>query len=408
MEKNKINEITENPENEKTYEEHIIKTINKLKENKNIKISGKILHYLETPILYYYCTSISNTNSNPFDIDIEFTFEFIDKETPYVAILTDFIEPSLRDNRNFFRCLTSDHKYKFNLNNLTQQEKILESMINGIENFLTYLNESIAINTFIFFGEYEYEHIYQINDFLQNNNILNFYRINEIINNNKNEERYIIITSLYFLIFEPLEEDKALAKLINSIKLKDINLIFDKNEKNNSLILKLSLSKTKKKNNKDIEFLLIDRSRKIENVNENEVNLVEDELIKDNVDKDEKSKYSELMNQWFSYQDKINFKNYDIVLNKYKILFSDSKGYLKITEKKKNRIEEFNQHIKFNEKMVALYEKLNNKNNDKRMYKLISNIIYICSELVNYADTKDGKENEYLIKIRKYINQYKY
>ena len=72
MEKNKINEITENPENEKTYEEHIIKTINKLKENKNIKISGKILHYLETPILYYYCTSISNTNSNPFDIDIEF------------------------------------------------------------------------------------------------------------------------------------------------------------------------------------------------------------------------------------------------------------------------------------------------------------------------------------------------
>lgn len=119
-------------------------------------------------------------------------------------------------------------------------------MINGIENFLTYLNESIAINTFIFFGEYEYEHIYQINDFLQNNNILNFYRINEIINNNKNEERYIIITSLYFLIFEPLEEDKALAKLINSIKLKDLNLTFDKNEKNNSLILKLSLSKTKK------------------------------------------------------------------------------------------------------------------------------------------------------------------
>ena len=407
MEKNKINEIIETPENENIYEEHIIKTINKLKENKDIKITGKILHYLETPILYYNCTSISNTKSNPFDIDIEFTFEFIDKETPYITILTDFIEPSLKDNRNYFRCLTSDHKYKFNLNNLTQQEKILESMINGIENFLTYLNESICINTFIFFGEYEYEHIYQINDFLQNNNILNFYRINELINNNKKEERYIIITSLYFLIFEPLEEDKALARLINSIKLKDLNLTFDKNEKNKSLILKLSLSKTKKKNSKDIEFVLIDRSRKVKNINENDVNLVDDELIKENENKDENLKYSTLMNQWFSYQDKVNFKNYDIVLNKYKILFSDSKGYLKITEKKKNRIEEFNQHIKFNEKMVALYEKLKNKNNDKRMYKLISNIIYICSELVNYADTKDGKENEYLIKIRKYIDQYK-
>jgi len=407
MEKNKINEIIETPENENIYEEHIIKTINKLKENKDIKITGKILHYLETPILYYNCTSISNTKSNPFDIDIEFTFEFIDKETPYITILTDFIEPSLKDNRNYFRCLTSDHKYKFNLNNLTQQEKILESMINGIENFLTYLNESIAINAFIFFGEYEYEHIYQINDFLQNNNILNFYRINELINNNKKEERYIIITSLYFLIFEPLEEDKALARLINSIKLKDLNLTFDKNEKNKSLILKLSLSKTKKKNSKDIEFVLIDRSRKVKNINENDVNLVDDELIKENENKDENLKYSTLMNQWFSYQDKVNFKNYDIVLNKYKILFSDSKGYLKITEKKKNRIEEFNQHIKFNEEMVALYEKLKNKNNDKRMYKLISNIIYICSELVNYADTKDGKENEYLIKIRKYIDQYK-
>ena len=145
----------------------------------------------------------------------------------------------------------------------------------------------------------------------------------------------------------------------------------------------------------------------MENINENEVNLVDDELIKENVDKDEKSKYSVLMNQWFSYQDKVNFKNYDIVLNKYKILFSDSKGYLKINEEKKNRIEEFNRHIKFNENLVALYEKLKNKNNDKRMYKLISNIIYICSELVNYADTKDGKENEYILKIRKYINQYK-
>ena len=404
MEKNKINEIIETPENENIYEEHIIKTINKLKENKDIKITGKILHYLESPILFYYCTSISNTNSNPFDIDIEFTFEFIDKETPYVTILTNFIKPSLKDNRNFFRCLTSDHKYKFNLNNLKLQEKTLESMINGIENFLTYLNESIAINTFIFFGEYEYEHIYQINDFLQNNNILNFYRINEIINNKK-KERYVIITSLYFLIFEPLEEDKALARLINNIKLKDLNLTFDKNEKNDSLILKLSLTKAKKKNNKDLEFVLIDRRRKIENVNENKVNLVDDELIKEN--EDEKSKYSKLMNQWFSYQDKVNFKNYDIVLNKYKILFSDNKGYLKITEKKRNKIEEFNQHIKFNEEMVALYEKYKNKNNDKRMYKLISNIIYICSELVNYADTKDGKENEYLIKIRKYINQYK-
>jgi len=30
-----------------------MKTINKLKENKRIKTTGKILYYLGTPILYY-------------------------------------------------------------------------------------------------------------------------------------------------------------------------------------------------------------------------------------------------------------------------------------------------------------------------------------------------------------------
>ena len=54
------------------------------------------------------------------------------------------------------------------------------------------------------------------------------------------------------------------------------------------------------------------------------------------------------MNQWFCYQDNANFKNQNIDLNKYTILFNDNKGYLKIIEKKQNRLEEFNQYIKFN------------------------------------------------------------
>ena len=68
--------------------------------------------------------------------------------------------------------------------------------------------------------------------------------------------------------------------------------------------------------------------------NTNEVNLLDDELIKENVDKVEKSNYSILMNQWFSYQDNFILK---IMLdfNKYRLLFSHSKGYLKIIEKKR-------------------------------------------------------------------------
>lgn len=394
MEKNIINESILLPED--AYETHISKTLDNLKKYKDIKITGKILHYLEEPVLYYYCTSISNTKSNPFDLDIEFGFEFINKEIPYVTILTEFIEPTMNDNRNYYRCLTHENKYRFSLNKLEEQEKILGLMIEGIENFLTYLNESIAVNTFIFFGEYELGHIYQINDFFQNKNYLNFYRINEI-KNKKQEEKYIIFTKLYFLLFEPTPHDKALVKLVHSIKLRDLNLFFDKNEQNNSLILKLS----KTKQIQDIEFTLIDRSRKKEN---EEVNLVEEEEINEIKERDDKPSYSILMKEWFNYKDKVNFDNYDIVLNKYKILFSDSKGYLIITDKKKNRIEEFNNHIKFNEKLVELYNKLKNKNNEGRVHKLISNIIYICSELVNYADTTEGKENEYLMKIRKFIN----
>ena len=111
------------------------------------------------------------------------------------------------------RCLSKKYDYIFSLDQLDEHINNMESIIQGLENFLTCLNESIAINTFIFFGQYEFEHIYQINDFLINKNCFNFFRINELINKKK-EEKYIIITKLYFLIFKPLENDYALAKII--------------------------------------------------------------------------------------------------------------------------------------------------------------------------------------------------
>ena len=393
-----INKINENISlGEEQYNESINKSIDKLKKYKDIKLSGKILHYLEKPTLFYYCTILSNNEYNPFDIDIIFSFEFIDGEIPYVTILTDFLEPSLNDNRNYYRCLTRDYKYKFSLDNFTKHEIILESMIEGIGNFLAYLSETIALKSFIFFGEYEYDHIYNMNDFFQYKNYLNFYRINEIKKNkNKLEERYIIFTKLYFLFFAPFEEDKSLAKLLFFQKLKDINFIFDKNEQKNSLILKMNNKKYKN----DIEFVLINRKREEK---KEELNLVEeDEEINEKNEKDKQSDYSILMNQWFLYQDNINFKKYDIVLSKYKLFFKDNKRKMKVKEINPNKIQEYNKYIQFNENLISLYEKINNTNNE-RINKMVSNIIYICSELVDYGDNQNGKENEYLMKIRKYI-----
>ena len=378
--------------NEEEYEKCLQKVLDKMKKYEDIILLGKLLHYLEKPSFFYDCTVLLDTKFNPFDIDIQFSFEFIHGEIPYVTILTDFVDPSLNDNRNYYRCLCKEYNYIFSLDNLPQHEKILELMIEGIENFLTYLNESIAVNTFIFFGQYEYNHIYQINDFLKNKNYLNFYRINQI-KNNKYEERYIIFTKLFFLIFIPTPNDKALVKLLFFQKLKDLNLFFDKNKQKNSLIIKLNYKKFKN----DIEFILIDRKRKSQL---EELNLVEEE---DNNEIKEKSDYSIILNDWFSYIDNIDFKKYDIVLSKYKILFKDNKRNIKLNDMKKEKVEEYNKFIQFNENLISLYEKLKNSNNTQRIYKLISNIIYICSELVDFGNTKESKENKYISKIKKYI-----
>ena len=43
------------------------------------------------------------------------------------------------------------------------------------------------------------------------------------------------------------------------------------------------------------------------------------------------------------------------------------------------------------------------KNKDNRVEKVVNNMIYLCSELVNYTYTGNEDENKYLQKIRKYI-----
>jgi len=407
MEKNIIISNEFFPSSEEVYQKYILETKTYLNKYPYIKLSSKILHYLDKPSLCYYCTLYKNANFNPFKIDILFCFEFIDGEIPYVTILTDFIKPSLNDNRNYYRCLTKEHNYFFSLAKPEEHKNILESMIIGINNFLTFLNDSLKINSFIFFGEYEYRHIYQINDFLQNKNYLNFYRINEIINN-KEEERYIIFTKLYFLLFMPLEKDKTHIKLLFCQKLKDINISFDKNSIKDSLIIKFSSNEYKN----DIEFVLIDRRRQIikkEDIQlkKNEESKKNEECKKNEIKEKPKFNYSILIKEWFIYIDNIDFSKYDIVVNIYQMIFNDYRGNLNISDGDKNKIEDYNKLIEFYEKLITFYENKKNKNKNEILHKIISNIIYLCSELVNYAKNLNKNENEYLLKVKKYLNMYK-
>ena len=386
MEINNINESVKVPSEK--YEAIIIKIVNDLKKYEDIKIQGKILFYSKQPIFYYICTILGKSNSNPFNKNITFGFEFINKEKPYITILTDFIEPTLNDNRNYYHCLSKD--YFFSLYDLKQHEIILEDIIKNIGKFLFHIKESTSINAFIFFGEYEFGHIYQINDFLQNNQILKFYRIY----NKMKKENYIIFTKLYFLLFEPLQHDKALVKLVACRKLKDVDFFAEKDEKGKNFLLKFG-----KKDKTVLAFEFIDRSLKDANDNNNENNNNEKEYI--NLDK--------LRKDLSIYQNNINYEKYIIILNDYKILFNETKGNLDFKNKKlnENQISEYNKYIEYNEKLLEYYKNLNNKDNNKRVEEIISNVTSICSDMVGYSKYDKEIDNEYVLKIRKIYKNYK-
>ena len=230
----------------------------KYSNSKNIKIAGKILHYLQTTIFHFYLNIFKSSDINPFSYNINMSFEFIDNYRPYARILNDFINPSLNDGRNIFYCLTNNHNYIFKKNNLDVFSIILDEMISGIENFLYRLKENIQINIFIYYGEYEIDHIYQINDFIIDKNTVKFFRIIQITNKNE-EMKYIIITQLYLLIFAPINDDMSLAKLEKCFYLKDIDfsldeIIINKKKINRSHFLKIFNKITH--NLIEIEFVL--------------------------------------------------------------------------------------------------------------------------------------------------------
>ena len=381
---NNITKIKIFPTYDELYQEYLNKTVENMKKYAEINLSAKLLHYLNKPTFYYYCIIYKNTNINPFDTNILFCIEFIDSEIPYVTILTNFIEPTLNDNRNYYKCLSNEYKYKFSINDFKELEIILESIIQGIQYFLHIIKESISINAFIFFGEYEYNHIYQINDFLQSKNCLNLYRINELINNDITKEKYIIFTKLYFLLFEPLEKDKALIKLIFHKKLKDLDISLERNEINNSLILKF----LSKELINDLEFIIIDRTRIVENKikpkYKKQKNNNHKLILKDKIKENHLNKIIINNNNQENEEKKINKNNDSIQENEEKAIKIYKNN---IKENEVSKIIEKNSKIHENE------EKIMNVCNDNNKEKEIDEIIKNNNNIQQNEDKKINKYN---------------
>ena len=400
MQNSIINKSTDNIK-EEIYHQFILKTINDFKENNDITINGKLLYYSSEPTLYYIVKVHKKTDINPFEQDILFSFEFINGETPYVTILSDFFEPTMNDNRNYYRCLTKEHKYIFYFNEYSISRIILKLMISGIKNFLTFVKESIEIKHFIYFGEYEFKHVYQINDFLKNKN--NFYRIIEI-NDNKEKELFIIFTKLYFMIFEPLESDDNLIELVFLKELNELDLIYNKNEDNHSLILNLSETDYKK----NLEFVLVDRKHILLKTRK------DFEFGKEKNDRE--YDYSNLIKEWFTFQNNniILFKKFKSVIKDYRMLFNEYREHMNLLELitgKNLNFDECDKLIDFYEQILEYYDSQNNinkdnnnNNNKERQIKLVSNLMYLCSELINF---NKSQSNRYFVTMKKYMNSYK-
>ena len=365
----------------------IIKEIIKKNSENNIKITGKKLNYIkDITIIQFYCKIYNSTEINPFNSDINISLEFIENKTPYIRILNDFITPTLNDGRNIFYCLTNNHTYYFNINELNKFEKMFTELIEGIKNFLILLKENMEINVFILYGEYMFDHIYQINDFVLNKNIklLRIIQINE----KKEKLKYIVITQLYFLIFDPIDdEDMSLVKLEQLYYLKDIifslGILIDKDKTSYNLRL---LDETPNKEINIIFYFL--------------------ESLYDNKENIGDIKYDELKNILFAKKNEIDLKKYKFVIINYKPLFN-------IDQKKinKNRVIEgenmyndYKLYIRYFEELINYYKDFKEENIKKRVKKYFNYLNYCCVDFITYNNSNPEEVKLYQSKIVKYLD----
>ena len=378
-------------------------------DNINIHIFGKVLYYINdvTTILFIYKIP-KNSVKNKFGKEIIFSFEFIHKKVPYVKAISNFIYPTLFDGRNFFYFLTNNYNYIFEREKLEECEKIINEIINGINKFLISLKENLDIKVLIYYGDYTLNHEYLINDFLINKPLVNFYRIydlnnvfssiqNNNINLNKNNLKYIIITQLYFLIFEPVKENKSYAKLIQIYHIKDVNIIIkNKDTENKTYHMKITKDA---KNTLLIQFILIHRDH-IANKSEK---ILKNEDIECDYDD-----YVEFKNSLDDKKEELNYGNYILVIKNAKNLgaMNVKRDFNKKKFISENRCNDYKKYIEYYEILYDYYKKQKTQENEEevktKLKDIFDKLTFFCVELITFKDS-DPKENLiYKSKLEKY------
>ena len=390
--------------------------LSKNSDLKNPHIIGKILYYIkDVSILFFTYNIPKNSLENIFKKDIIFAFEFIHNKVPYVKVLSNFIYPTLFDGRNLFYHLTNNYDYIFNDEKLDECEIIIDEIIKGIKAFIKTLKENLEIKVLIYYGNYTLNHIYLMNDFLINGTVINFFRIhdlnnefNNIDNNNeynktssiKNKNihlKYIILTELFFLVFEPLEENKSYGKLIKIYHLKDINIVIKNNSKDKDKE-DSSLNTYYIKINKDINNSLMINFILIHKNNVSEKTLKEEEIECDYDD------YIEFKNCLEDKKEKLNYGNYLLVIKNTKNLNAVNQKL--DTNKKKfiseSRCSDYKKYIEYYEILYDYYKKKNGEDAKNKLKDIFNKLTFFCVELITFKDSNPKENLIYKSKLEKY------
>ena len=89
-------------------------------------------------------------------------------------------------------------------------------IVKKIPSFLTRMDENIDNKILVYYGEYRIDQIYNINDFLSNREI-DFFKLQQTFMSGKKrvmKDRYIVLTDIYFLLLDPVPDNKNLGKLL--------------------------------------------------------------------------------------------------------------------------------------------------------------------------------------------------
>ena len=201
--------------------------------------------------LYIIIRLIRNTEYNPYQNDIYFSITLNDKfpeSLPIVKCLTNFSFPNLYDNSDLYKNIIL---FRITDNIIKKEDSflILEDIILGLKPFLEEIKKNEEKNKFFYYGDYILDEIYDINDFFSSQKN-EFFRANQIMKENK-IKKYIILSDVYFLLFDPVPDVFNYAKLIFFC---DIMILNNINENNNEKKIYLEIKDEKNNKNDNIKL----------------------------------------------------------------------------------------------------------------------------------------------------------